>query len=784
MHDLRYAVRVFARRPYVAVFAIVTLSIGLAAAIAAFAVVDRVVLRDPAVTRPDRLVMINEFQRDEPTEDKQVSPADFHDLRNSGAFSSASVWMKWNYTLSGQGMPQRLRGVLVSPELFTTLGVKARLGRTLLPSDGASAVVISHAVWQRVFGSDPAIAGKTVRVSGEPATVIGVMPEDFAYPADDTDMWTPLIWGVHFNVDDREGRNLRMVARLRDGVSIEQSTVVVQTVMGRIAASSPATHRGWSARVKSLREALTHELRPTLLALLGAAAAMFIVAAANTMNLLLMMAASRRRELATRLALGARWLRLAREAIAEGLVLGVAAAVVAIVLAAGALRLAGALSLPLPDVALDTRSIVAGVLAALVAGIAATLIPLLLFRRSAPEESLRTSHQVLAPGGRLRNGFVVAQIALTCTMLVSAGALVKSFRELMSIDTGFETRGVVTANLFLGSRYDTAAKQIAFTNDVLERLSRQPGVAAVGTIQDLPLRGNAMSFDVTVDDDRTTKAAYRVASENYFATLEIPILRGRAFASSDAAGTPLVFIVNRAMATRVFGKSDPIGRRLKIDDGEWGRVVGVAGDVRHMGLDSDEIAAVYQPLRQKPHDWLRWTTLVVRAQGNSAASLGPLIGREVMALDPEQPVFEVMTMESLLARHVARPRAAAWVISALGAIALLVALIGTAAALSYAVTLRMRELAIRVAVGARPGELVALVLRHAALLVCTGVAAGIAIAVALSPILRTLLFRVSPLEPVTIAVIAGSILGAAALAALVPARRAAVVDPAITLRME
>lgn len=784
MHDLHHAIRLFARRPLVAAVAVLTLSAGLAAAIAAFAVVDRVVLREPALKDPERLVMLWETHRDEPAKDRLVSPADFHDLRAGGAFSSAGAWMSWNFNLTGAGMPERLRGAFVSGELFPTLGRTAQAGRTLDPRDGTDTVVISHALWQRVFGGDPSIAGRRITLDGDAVTVAGVMPRDFAFPSDEIDVWTPLVWGTHFQRDDRAGRNLRMVARLRDGVTLAQANAIARTVLGRIAATSPSTHEGWSARAVTVQEAQTTDLRPTLLLIFAAAAAMLGIAGANTMNVLMMLGASRRRELATRVALGAGPLRLVRQSLAEGIVLGGISGAAGLALAAAALRLVARLQLPLPDVTLDARIILAGLGVALAAGIAATLIPTLVFSRLALIASLRQSHQVLAPGGRLRGAFVIAQIALTSALLISAGVLVKSFERLMSVDPGFDTRGILTARLWLPSSYDTSAKQTAFFESALERLARLPGVTAAGTIQDLPLRGNAMTFDVTVDERREADAAYRVISDGYFAAIGIPLLRGRGFTRADDADAPRVFVINRALALRTFAGLDPIGRRMRIDDGPWGTVVGIAGDVKHMGLDAGEVPAVYQPLRQKTFDWLRWTTIILRTGDAAPATLALPLRREIMALDPNQPVFEIAALDEVLRERVARPRAAAWVVTALGSVAFIVALIGIAGVLSYAVTLRLRELGIRLALGARSAELVTLVVRQGMMLAVPGVLAGLAIAVSVSPLLDRLLYRVAALDAGVYALVSLAFLAASGLAALVPARRAAAVDPAITLRAE
>jgi predicted permease len=749
MHDLRYAIRLFARRPLLTMVVLATLATGLAAAIAAFAVVDRVVLREPALREPDRLVTIKEVARKDPDAEHLVSPADFHDLRASGAFSSAAAYMPWSFNLTNEGTPERLQGVLASEEFFPALigGAPLREG-----------VVISHALWQRVFGGVPVI-GRRISLGGDSFTIAGVAPRDFAFPDSETDVWVPLIWGTHFQRDDREGRNLRTIARLADGVTLGRADAIAKAVIARAHRDEP-----WSARAMRVHDEETRELRPTLYAILAAAIGMLSIACANVVNLMLMLGASRRRELATRVALGGSPLRMLRQALSEGLVAGVAAGVIGIALAAVALRAGMSMQL-------DARVMAVGLGAAIVVGIVASTIPALLIR-----PSLRATHQIASPGGRMRGVLVVVQVALASALLICAGVLVKSFAELIRVDPGFDPRNVLTARISLPSSY-SVEQQRAFQDALLERMRALPGVHAAATIQDLPLRGNAMTFDLALDDASATKAAYRVISEGYFDAMRIPVLRGRAFTHADDARAPHVFVINRALARRAFGGGDPLGRRARIgDEGAWGTIVGIAGDVKHMGLDAGEVPAIYEPAAQKDFAWLRWTTIVLRTDGSL-----PPVREAVMQLDRSQPVYEVLTLDEILGETVAKQRIAAWIVAALGTIAFAIALIGIAGVLSYAVALRNRELAVRIALGANPAELVRLVLSDGGRLVIPGVLAGLAIAVAVSPLVERLLFRIAALDAAVYASVPAAVLVAAFIAALVPARRAATVDPALTL---
>jgi putative ABC transport system permease protein len=786
MHELRCAVRLFLRRPLLTLVVVTTLAAGLSAAIAAFAVVDQVLLRKPALGDPDRLVMVWEVSHKEPDERQLVAPADFHDLRASGAFSSAAAWMSWNFNLTGQGTPERLRGALVSEEFFKTLGREAIAGRNL---PGQDSVVISYAVWQRIFGGAAGMAGRTITLDGEPVTVAGVMPKDFVFPDRETDVWTALVWGKHFQRDDRAGRNLRVIGRLAPGVSLSRAESMARTILARIAATSPSTHEGLTARVTSLHDEQTREVSTMLLAILAAAAGMLLIAAANVANLMLMLAASRVRELATRVALGGGRIRLLRQSTAEGLVIGGLAAMAGVGGAAVVLRAFSALVMPDRAIVLDARVLAAGILAALVAGMASTVIPGWLFTRTDLAGALRSSHQIAGTGGRLRNTLVIAQVALACALLVSAGVLAKSFLRLMSVDPGFDRRSVLTARVWLPGSYETSAEQQRFLEDVLARVRALPGVRSAATIQDLPLRGNAMTFELDVDPGHSpAKAAYRVVSDGYFDAMRIPLLRGRGFTAGDRASAPHVFVINNALARRAFAGKDPIGRRVRIGtDGAWGTIAGIAGDVKQMGLDEDEVPAIYEPAAQKMFDWLRWTTFVVRTDGPGDALAMPLampLRKAVMAVDPNQPVFEIVTLDDVLGTSVVKQRMSAWIVGAFGAAAFMIGLIGVGGVLSYAVALRTRELGVRLALGARPAEMVRLVLADCGRLLVPGVLAGLAIAVSLSPLLDRLLFRIAALDGSVYAAVTAAVLAAGALAAVVPARRAARIDPAQALSAE
>jgi putative ABC transport system permease protein len=792
MSALRVALRVYIRRPALSLVIVSALGVGLGAALAAFTLVDRVLLRKPALPDSDRVVVVSEIDPKAPEKPALVSPADFLDWSHGGAFRSAGAWMKWSFTLTGTPMPQRLRGALVSGEYFGVLARPAALGRTLIPADARDGhddvVVISDRLWREAFNRDPAMAGRRILLNGSPVEVAGVMPAGFRYPDDDIDVWTPIVFGKSFARDDRAGRNLRVIARLRPGVSPAAATSLLDVMMKRTAALSPKTHAGWRASVTTLHDDETRALRPTVTLLFAAAAAMLLVAVANVVNLLMMLAAARSRELATRLALGARRMTLLRQSVLEGALAGAVSGGLALVIAAAllaAMRSTSGELLRAESFELAPHVAILGVVAALAIGIASAVGAMLLASRADLVGAIRASHQLSSTGGRFRGVLVVTQIALATAVLVAAGVLLQSFRRLTAVDPGFDRSHLLTAQVWLPSAYKDPVRQLAFFRDVTARLGALPGVSGVATVQDLPLKRNAMTFDVTLDDGRLAPGAYRVVSDGYFGLMRIPLLRGRGFTPRDDERAARVVIVNRAFAVRAFGSSDPIGRRLRIGgEGSWATVAGVAGDVKQMGLAEEEVPAVYQPLPQKQFDFLRWNAFVIRTTTPASPELVAAIRAEVRRIDPDQPLYEIRTVDAIVEGELTKPRLAASVVSGLGGVALFVALIGIAGVLSYAVALRTREFGIRMALGARPADVVTLVLRHAARLAAAGIGAGLLVALAGSPLLDRLLFQVAPVDGAVYATVAITLLTVAIAAALVPARRAAGVDPALMLRAE
>ncbi len=792
MLTFRRAFRFYSRRKFPAALALVTLSLGLAATLAAFSVVDQVLLRTPPIPSSERVVVPWEIDPGEPEGRQQVSPADFLDWKQSGAFEHLAAWMPWNFNLVGSGSPERLRGALASEEFFEVLGVGARMGRTFNPRDavrgGNGVVVLSHRLWERKFGKDRSIIGRTLDLGDFPVTVIGVMPASFDTLWPEIDLWTPLVFGTHFDLSDRKGRNLRVIGRLADGVSLEEAGTILRTVSSRIAVESPETHRGWSAALATLHRQRTEEVRPTLLVLLIATALMLAIGLANVSNLLLMLYAGRQREFAVKRAIGAGLRILLTEAIAEGVTLGMAVGLGSVGLGVGILNLFRGYGEPvlgrdLGGMALTTAA--GGITAALILSVSVTILAMW---QSSTSPIRVHSNRVSGSGGRLRGAFLAVQIGMSVALMVSAGVLVRSVSRLTEVDPGFETGGVLTARIWLPGSYETSTEQAALFERVAEQIRQTPGVAQVAMIQDLPLRGNAMTFDIFVEHPRRglveSQAAYRVVSGGYFELMGIPLIAGRSFHSADGPDAPRVVVVNQRLARREFGSGGALGRRLRIDEqGSLAEIVGVVGDVKQMGLKGDEVAAVYQPLSQKQFDFLRWNTLVMRIDGRPEALI-PAIRRAVTEVDPQQPIFQIETVRDVMDAELAGPRLAASLVTGMGAVGFVLMIIGIIGLLSTLVALRTRELGIRMAMGAAPGAILRLVLGEAMRITLAGIVLGLAVAAAGSALLDRLLFDISALDSATLGMVVAGTMLAALAAAAIPARRATRVDPVMTLKAE
>ncbi|HEU4618322.1 MAG TPA: ABC transporter permease [Gammaproteobacteria bacterium] len=813
--DLRYALRMLRRSLSFTILAVLILALGIGANTSIFSVVSAVLLKPLPFEEPDRLVILWEDasavggpNRAEP------APANFVDWKaRSRSFEDMALFNGLiTYNLTGSGEPERLAGTRTTANLFSVLGLEPILGRTFSADDeGPDAVpvaVVSETLWVRRFGADPGLVGKDIVLDGVKHTVIGIVPPDFRFPDKDTEVWVP----ASFTPEELAQRNnhyLYVVARLKPGVTLAEAQAEMTSVANAMAEDYPATNANLGVTVSPLREELARgasvlgggDVRRALVALLGAVALVLLVTCANVANLLLARGTARRKEIALRQALGANRPRVLRQLLTESAVLGALGLVAGIGLSVACLGyLARLIPATLPDgtaPALDLR--VLGFTAAI------ALVTVLLFgagpafaaARVDFSESLKKGiGRGAGPRGALAgNALVVVEITLTVVLLAAAGLLLRSYADLLAVDPGFRPDHLLIAETNLPpSKYSDAPRRKAFYTAVLERVRALPGAASAGyvTVPPLVFKGGRTIVGIEGQPPPSPEsitrylAADRAVSAGYLETLGVPLLRGRRFDARDVAdGAPAV-IVNEAMARAYWPGEDPVGRRFRMGsrDAPWLTVVGVVGDVRQMGLDVPPDREFYQPLEQISPDvfflWPRY--LVVRTSGDPLA-LAPALRRAVWDVDPDQPV-DIRTMSDVFDAELANRTTQLTLVGGFAALALLLAAIGLYGVLSYTVARRSSEIGLRMALGAQRAAVVGAVVRNALLMAVLGVALGLAGSFALSRVLASFLFEVSPTDPATFAAVSAGLLLVALVASYVPARRAAGVDPASALRIE
>ncbi len=806
--DLAYALRMLRRNRGFAAAAVVTLALGIGANTAIFSVCNAVLFRPLPYAEPSRIVTLWERQRDGTLGD--VAPANFIDWRDaSRSFSGMAAVRASSFASSfivrGQSDASRLAGGDVSSSFFSVLGVRFMLGRNFLPEEdqpGQDRVaILSYPAWRDRFGADRDIAGKAITLNDETYTVVGVLPAGFQFGSTAADfqarsqveIWVPL--ALDPQRLQRNSHTLRVIARLAPGVTLARAQAELDRIAANIARVYPNNTRDVGIAAVSLGERVTATVRAPLQMLLGAVGLVLLIACANVANLLLSRAAARQTEIAVRVALGATRGRLAQQLLTESLLLAGIGGTAGFLLALAATA-ALAPHLP-PDLSRatgmveDVRLLLFTTVISLAAGTLFGLGPLVGTRRISAGESLKQSHRVAGASHRgLRNGLAVAQIAIAIVLLIGAGLMTKSLWSLMHVAPGFRSDNILTARLSLPrSRYPDDRRIAAFERELLETLARKPGVQSAGLATYVPLNGLDNTWSFVIEGRRPlpvgvhNMAKYRPASEGYFETIGIPLLRGRTFTPADTAESPWVTVINDSMARAYWRGQDPIGTKLQLGPGEpWRTVIGVVGDVLHEGLDREATPEMYVPIEQSPNTESS-PTIVIRTALDSAAAAAEL-RQAVAAIDRTIPVDRIQTAEQLISGSVAQPRFRTVILAAFSMLALVMASIGIYGVMNYLVIQRTREFGIRVSVGATRADVLRLVLGRAAVLIGVGTCVGLAASVGLVRLIATLLFGTAPLDPLTFAA-APALLAAVALAAsYVPAWRATRVDPVVALRCE
>ena len=805
IQDLRFSLRTLCKNPGFALAATLALALGIGANSAMFSVIEGVLLRPLPFPQPDRLVNVWEtnFVRNLPK--FPVAPGNYYDWRKQNqVFTSLGAYQGSTFNIATRdGVPERYVGVICDRGFFDTLKVPPALGRFFTEQEEQAGndgvLILSHAVWRQRFGSDPKAIGQTLVVDAKPRTIIGVMPEGFQYPPLAT-MWAPL----GFDNEARERRDFhrfRVIARLKNGVALERARSEFNALGARLAEDYSEFNKDEGIAVDLLLEDAVGQLRPTLLILLGAVAFVLLIACANVANLLLAKAAGRRREIAIRISLGAARARIFGQMLTESLVLALLGGATGLLLAYGALRALMVLApanLPrLNEAALDWRVVWFTLLISVLTGVLFGLAPA--WHTSLIDINALLKEGSRAAGGRsrLRSALIVGQVSAALVLLAGAGLLLHSLYEIEHVDAGFSPDHVMTMQIAPAlSRYRGHPElEAELARGIRRDVAALPGIQSVGITTSLPLLGNPlfiMRFEgrPNVTPSQAPVVNYFAVTPGYFEAMQMRVLRGRAISDRDVAGTQPVVVVNQSLVDRYFPGQNPLGKRLEIGfrtPPDWREIVGVVADVHTAGLDQDTPVQAYVAYFQYPDNLGLGTpspmTIVARTSGDPAA-LGSAMKSAILNVDHGQPVFAIQPLTSVVAQSIAQRRFSLVLLAFFAGSALFLASLGLYGVMSYVVAQRTSEIGIRIALGARPAQVLALIERQGLGLVLAGLAIGLAGGLWLMQLMSSLLFHVKPADPLALIAGALTLVIVSALACYLPARRAAHVDPLVALRHE
>lgn len=819
--ELRYAARLARKNPGFTLVVVVTLALGIGANSALFTVVDAVLLKPLPYRDPNQLVIIWERNPQLGAEQQRVSPANFLDWQNRNhAFERLAFWPGWNgsaeFNLLNASGAERIRGSYASSGLFPVLGERPLLGRTFVPDEdsreGNRAAILSYSLWQRAFGGDPNILGRSITVDSfakRDYQVVGVMPRGFSFP-DQCELWLPAGW-MGVPMDRRTSPWLEVIARLRPGISLDQARRELDGIQGQIARTLPDSRISPQVQLVPLLEQSVGRVRSTLVILVGTVAFVLLIACSNVANLLLARGVVRQHEIAVRSAMGASRMSVMRQLLSEGLLLSVLGGALGILIAywgTGLLQVLGPQDIPrLASAAMNVRVFVFTLFLSVASSVIFGLAPALHLTKSNLSEWLKDGGRTSAGSARLsqwRNLLIVGETAMTVVLLIGAGLMVHSLWRLERLDPGFRPHGLVTAKVDLSSsRYSNSRRAgpnrpQVFTHELLTRLGALSGIEAAAAASSLPPTPGSLPQTFAVEGrtyrrpNELPTAALRAVTPGYFHAMGIPILRGRAFTDRDTETAPEVAIINETMVRRYFpAGEDPIGKRIDLAaqqqrglDGRiepWlSEIIGMVGDVKNAGLAGSSEPEAYKPDMQ--FAW-HWAYLVMRTNTTPEA-VATALRTELRKMSPDTPISEVRSAEQILDDELAQPRFRSVLIVLFAVLALVLAAVGIYGVMSYTVSRRTNEIGIRVALGAKRSHIMWLVLRGALKLVLAGTVIGMVGAAALARLFSAVLFEVSPLDPVTFAGIPLFLFCVALLATYIPARRASRIDPLNALRFE
>jgi predicted permease len=799
--DIRFGVRALVHSPIFAVVTVLSLALGIGANTAIFSVVNGLLLRPLPYPESEQIVDVwhTPPQQSFPGLDRfSVSPANYLDWKaQSNAFEQMAIYTYTGLSLSTSNDPLPLIGAAVSSDFFSVLRTNAMQGRTFTPDEEQpgrdQVVVISHGLWQRAFGANPNIVGQTLTLNSRSFTVVGIMPAGFQLPRE-ADLWVPLAW----DDKERQTRSIHdyiVIARLKQSVSLPQAQAEMSTISTRLEQQYPEENSGWGAVVIPLREDLVGDIRTALLVLFSAVGFVLLIACANVANLMLARGANRQKEIAVRIALGAGRARLVRQLLTESVLLAVTGGVLGLLLAVWGSRMLVRLgSLPNSgDIGIDTWALGFTLLVSFAAGIIIGIVPALQFTKSSLSETLKQGSG--RTGGspmkqHTRKALVVSEVALSLVLLIGAGLMIRSFWKLQNVDPGFDTSNALTMSVALTPiRYSEPHQQLAFLDRAMEQIRAVPGVVSVGTTTTIPLAGGGSTQPFSIEGRPTgtiaeqPMAQTRYISPDYFKAIGIPLRQGRFFSDQDRDNSVPVIIISEAMARRFWPGENPIGKRLtpSFHSKEGAReIVGVVGDVKARGLDSDASTMMYLPYKQAPRPFM---SFVVRTSSNPESLVQP-VSRAIYSIDKEQALTDVQTMDQVLMQSLSDRRFNMTLLLTFAGVALVLAAVGVYGVMNYTVTLRRRELGIRMALGAKASDVLRLVLRQGLTLTLIGVGAGLISAYALTRLMASLLYGVTATDYLTFASVSAVLIVVGLVASFVPARRATKVDPTIALRTE
>jgi putative ABC transport system permease protein len=803
LQDLRYGMRQLMKHPSFTFITIITLALGIGANTAIFSVVNAVMLKPLPYRDAEELVVL--WEKMKQTDTLDLAPDDFVEYRERlQSFEQFAASSRQGFTLTGDDEPQRIDGASITANMFQMLGVAPQLGRDFdLREDkpGADRVaILSYGLWQRRFGGDQKILNQIVTVDGEPRTVIGIMPPDFQFPPAlsrgntpeaKSEMWVPMVLE---NETQRNSHYLLTIGRLKKGTPIEQAKAEINTIAEQRDEKTRASHQSIGANALLLHEQVVRKIRPALMILLGAVGFVLLIACANVASLLLIRATARQKEIAIRSALGAGRARLIRQLLLESLLLALPGGMLGLLLADWSnsiLIKLGANNIPRTDeIGIDTRVLLFTITLSLLTGIIFGLIPALKASSLNLVETLKEGgRSATSSTGRIRSILMVAEVALALVLLVGAGLLIKSFWQLQHVDPGFNANNLLVMETTLPTtRYPEEPQQRAFYQKALEQISSLPGVESVAIVNNPPLSGRRGVDVFTIagqppptNSSDTPLADYRAISTDYFQVMGIKVVDGRAFTSADDANAPAVVIVNQATVRRYFQGENPVGKQVRLrGNNPLATIVGVVTDIRQSGLDEQAATHIYYPYWQHPQTRMGW---VVRTT-TEPMSLLASIRNQIYGVDREQPVNKVQTMEKILADSVAQRRLNMLLLGVFATTALLLSLVGIYGLIAHSVSQRLREIGIRLALGAQKGDVLRLMLKQGMRLAMVGITIGLGAALLLTRFLSTLLLDVNEKDPMIFIAVALLVAVVALLACYIPARRATKVDPLVALRYE